>query len=179
MMNPFSWSREHQLALIVAAFVGAALATVLGYIVYALGWGEGALSFENWILRLLRGPIWWALFGAVIGGASIFVRKLMRERSALTPMSPSFETAEPSKIRLKTGLLYCPARPLDAVKVPLHPHCRRLKVGQKKTWWYAFDRITDRCSTAELIRPLIGISPLVTIRDPDFRFGRFRVCVLG
>ena len=26
MMNPFSWSREHQLALIVAAFVGAALA---------------------------------------------------------------------------------------------------------------------------------------------------------
>jgi hypothetical protein len=79
MMNPFSWSREHQLALIVAAFVGAALATVLGYIVYAVGWGEGALSFENWILRLLRGPIWWALFGAVIGGASIFVRKLMRE----------------------------------------------------------------------------------------------------
>ena len=72
MMNPFSWSREHQLALLVAALIGAALATVLGYIVYAVGWGEGAVPFENWILRLLRGPIWWALFGAVIGGASIF-----------------------------------------------------------------------------------------------------------
>jgi hypothetical protein len=33
MMNPFSWSREHQLALLVAALIGAALATVLGYIV--------------------------------------------------------------------------------------------------------------------------------------------------
>ena len=78
MMNPFSWSREHQLALLVAALIGAALATVLGYIVYAVGWGEGAVPFESWILRLLRGPIWWALFGAVIGGASIFVCILIR-----------------------------------------------------------------------------------------------------
>jgi hypothetical protein len=77
-MNPFSWSREHQLALLVAALIGAALATVLGYIVYAVGWGEGAVPFESWILLLLRGPIWWALFGAVIGGASIFVCILIR-----------------------------------------------------------------------------------------------------
>src|SRR5258707_9262545 len=78
MMNPFSWSREHQLGLLVAALIGAALGTVLGYIVYAVGWGEGALPFENWISRPLGGAIWWALFGAVIGGASIFVRNLMR-----------------------------------------------------------------------------------------------------
>jgi hypothetical protein len=79
MMNPLSWSREHQLGLLVAALIGAALATVLGYFVYAVGWGEGALPFENWIWRPLRGAIWWALFGAVIGGAIIFVRNLMRE----------------------------------------------------------------------------------------------------
>jgi hypothetical protein len=79
MMNPISWSREHQLGLLVAALIGAALATVLGYIVYAVGWGEGALPFENWIWRPLHGAIWWALFGAVIGGASIFVRNLMRQ----------------------------------------------------------------------------------------------------
>jgi hypothetical protein len=78
MMNPLSWSREHQLALLVAALIGAALATVLGYLVYASGWGEGAVPFESWILRLFAGPLWWALFGAVIGGASIFVRNLMR-----------------------------------------------------------------------------------------------------
>jgi hypothetical protein len=79
MMNPLGWSREHQLGLLVAALIGAALGTVLGYIVYAVGWGEGALPFENWIWRPLRGAIWWALFGAVIGGASIFVRNLTRE----------------------------------------------------------------------------------------------------
>ena len=78
MMNPFSWSREHQVALLIAALIGAALATVLGYIVYAVGWGEGALPFESWIWRLLGGPIWWAFFGAVMGAASIFVRNLMR-----------------------------------------------------------------------------------------------------
>src|ERR1700730_12178769 len=79
MMNPFiSWSREHQVALLIAALIGAALATVLGYIVYAVGWGEGALPFESWIWRLLGGPLWWALFGAVMGAASIFVRNLMR-----------------------------------------------------------------------------------------------------
>src|SRR5262249_36055351 len=53
-------------------------AAMLGYIVYAVGRGEGAVPFESWILRLLRGPIWWALFGAVIGGASIFVCILIR-----------------------------------------------------------------------------------------------------
>ena len=113
MMNPFSWSREHQLALLVAALIGAALATVLGYIVYAVGWGEGAVPFESWILRLLRGPIWWALFGAVIGGASIFVCILMRapfegaqlrtpivQSSILTEQSPHDRPAQPLKERL-------------------------------------------------------------------------------
>jgi hypothetical protein len=108
MMNPFSWSREHQLALLVAALIGAALATVLGYIVYAVGWGEGAIPFESWILRLLRGPIWWALFGAVIGGASIFVCILPRapfegaqlrtsivQSSILTEHSPHDRPAQP------------------------------------------------------------------------------------
>jgi uncharacterized membrane protein YdcZ (DUF606 family) len=76
-MNPFGWSREHQLAVFIAALIGAALATVLGYLVYSVGWGEGALPFENWIWRLLRGPIWWALFGAVIGSAFVFVRNLL------------------------------------------------------------------------------------------------------
>ena len=106
-MNPFSWSRDHQLALRVAALIGAALATVLGYIVYAVGWGEGAVPFESWILRLLRGPIWWALFGAVIGGASIFVCILIRssfeiaqlQSSTLTEHSSHDRPAQPLKER--------------------------------------------------------------------------------
>jgi hypothetical protein len=79
IINSFSLSREQQLALLIVALIGAALGTVLGYFVYAVGWGEGALPFENWILQPFRGAILWALFGAVIGGASIFVRNLMRE----------------------------------------------------------------------------------------------------
>jgi len=76
-MNPLNWSREHQIALCVVALIGAALATVLGYLVYAAGWGEGAVPFGNWLGRLFDGAIWWALFGAVIGGAIIFVRNLL------------------------------------------------------------------------------------------------------
>jgi hypothetical protein len=30
MINPFSWSREQQIALIIVALIGAALGTVLG-----------------------------------------------------------------------------------------------------------------------------------------------------
>jgi hypothetical protein len=78
MMNPLNWSREHQLAMLIAAVIGAALATVLGYLVYASGWGEGAVPFESWLWRVFGGPIWWALFGAVIGGAIVFVRNLLR-----------------------------------------------------------------------------------------------------
>jgi hypothetical protein len=76
-MNPLNWSREHQIALCVAALIGAALATVLGYLVYAAGWGEGAVPFGSWLGRLFDGPIWWAVFGVVIGGAVIFVRNLL------------------------------------------------------------------------------------------------------
>ena len=76
-MNPLSWSREHQIALLAAALIGAALGIVLGYLVYAAGWGEGAVPFGSWLGRLLDGPIWWALFGAVIGGAIIFIRNLL------------------------------------------------------------------------------------------------------
>jgi H+/Cl- antiporter ClcA len=75
MMNPLSWSREHQLALLIVAVIGAALATVLGYLVYAAGWEEGAVPFESWLRRLFGGPIWWA---AVIGGAIVFVCNLLR-----------------------------------------------------------------------------------------------------
>jgi hypothetical protein len=54
MMNPLSWSREHQLALLVAALIGAALATVLGYLVYASGWGEGAGTLRRLDLAAAR-----------------------------------------------------------------------------------------------------------------------------
>jgi hypothetical protein len=74
-MNPLNWSREHQIALCVAALIGA----VLGYLVYSAGWGEGAVPFGNWLGRLFDGPIWWALFGAGIGGAIIFVRNLLHD----------------------------------------------------------------------------------------------------
>src|SRR5690349_10813160 len=78
MINPLTWNREHQLGLLIAALIGAALGAVLGYFVYAVGWGEGAVPFENWIWRPSLAALWWALFGGVVGAASIYVRCLMR-----------------------------------------------------------------------------------------------------
>ncbi len=41
-MNPLEWERKHQIALILAAIVGAALGVVLGYFVFAAGGGRRA-----------------------------------------------------------------------------------------------------------------------------------------
>ena len=57
-MNPLEWERKHQIALILAAIVGAALGFVLGYIVFHYG------------------GVWWALFGAACAGLIYFNRMI-------------------------------------------------------------------------------------------------------
>lgn len=77
-MNPKNWSRNEQIAAVITAIVGLFIGIVVGYIVYATGRGAaGALPFGRWLDYPLRlGVVWWALTGATIGVAVIYVRRL-------------------------------------------------------------------------------------------------------
>ena len=79
-MNPFNWERRHQIALVLALIIGAAAGIILGYFVYAVPRGaDGGLRFSYWVERpIRRGALYWALFGACIGIALIYVRRLTR-----------------------------------------------------------------------------------------------------
>ncbi len=58
-MHPLEWERKHQIALILAAIVGAALGFVIGYIVFRYG------------------GVWWALFGAALGAGLIYFNRMI------------------------------------------------------------------------------------------------------
>ena len=80
-MNPLNWKREHQVALGIAAVIGAVLGILAGYLVYAIAQGAGgAMSFGRW----LESSIWaaallWAIVGAFIVGGNVYVRRLFGE----------------------------------------------------------------------------------------------------
>ncbi len=78
-MNPLRWKRNHQIALVLAIAVGASLGIVVGYLVYSSGRGAGgAISFGYWLSRPLRSAgLWWGLFGAGVGAAAIYLRRLL------------------------------------------------------------------------------------------------------
>ena len=49
-MNPLNWKREHQVALGIAAVIGAVLRILTGYLAYASAQGAGgAMSFDRWL----------------------------------------------------------------------------------------------------------------------------------
>jgi len=58
--------------------VGASLGVVLGYLAYASGSGAtGSSGFSHWISRPIRhAGLWWGLFGAAIGIAITYFRRL-------------------------------------------------------------------------------------------------------
>ena len=78
-----NWSRREQVALGIAVVVGAALGIVLGYLVYAIGSGaDGALPFSYWLESPIRSAaIWWALFGAAIAVALIYIRRFLSQKT--------------------------------------------------------------------------------------------------
>jgi len=78
-VNPLAWKREHQLALGLAGLIGIGLGIVLGYLVYATGWGSDSVSFGYWLNKpMWSGALWWGLFGGVIGAVVIYMIRLMR-----------------------------------------------------------------------------------------------------
>src|SRR5215207_6088784 len=77
-MNPLRWSRSHQVALMIAVIIGAALAVVFGYLADSAGSGaEGGVGFGWWFGHPLRYK-WpgWAAFGAAIALGSIYICQL-------------------------------------------------------------------------------------------------------
>lgn len=77
-MNPLNWSRNLQVALILAIAIGAMVGTVLGYLVYASAQGaDGGISFQYWVRHPLRyAGLWWGVFGAAIGVGFIYLKRL-------------------------------------------------------------------------------------------------------
>ena len=72
MMNPLAWRREHQVALVLGAVLGAMIVLVLGFMYRGLNYAT--LSSELiWSGSTLR----WALLGALIGGCLVYVRQLL------------------------------------------------------------------------------------------------------
>jgi len=73
-MNPLKWRREHQVALALGAAMGICVGLVIGYI-------YNDVHFANATLPLfLEGGsgFRWGVFGALVGGCTIYVRQLLR-----------------------------------------------------------------------------------------------------
>lgn len=78
MMNPFRWQREHQVAMGIAAAIGAILGIMAAY---SLGYREAAQTttpFRWWWYHSLLDSWGWILFGALIGAGCVYVRQLLR-----------------------------------------------------------------------------------------------------
>ena len=72
-MNPFVWRREHQIALILGALLGAVVLIVVRFMYHGLNY-EAIFSAAFWSTGTAR----WAILGAVIGGILVYVRKLLQ-----------------------------------------------------------------------------------------------------
>ena len=82
-MNPLDWSRQHQVALALAVFIGAAL---------AMAWGGNWNSVTRCVkygyqCDRARSTLYWGIFGGVLGASTIYVVRLMRSEA---PVEPSF-----------------------------------------------------------------------------------------
>ena len=80
-MNPFNWKREHQVALGIAAVIGAVMGILIGYLVYAVAQGaDGAMGFGRWLeYSIWAAALLWAIVGALIVGGGAYVHRLFRE----------------------------------------------------------------------------------------------------
>ncbi len=72
-MNPVTWRREHQLAIILGAVLGAVILEVVGFMYRGLNVGR-MTSELFWSGSTLR----WAILGALIGACMVYIRALLR-----------------------------------------------------------------------------------------------------
>ena len=83
-LNPIQWKRNYRIALVVAALIGFALGTVVGFFADRLqgqtfwGWIEGPGYAGYGTFGFFAGGYWWGAMGAVIGAAFVYMRQLLR-----------------------------------------------------------------------------------------------------
>ena len=80
-MNPLNWSRNEKIAAVLTIVIGVIVGVIVGYVAYATGRGAGgAMLFGRWLDYPSRmGWIWWALTGAGVSVAVIYIRRLSSE----------------------------------------------------------------------------------------------------
>lgn len=78
-MSRIQWNKNHRVALAISVIIGIVAGVIVGYIVYAVGRGaDGGISFGRWLEFPLRfRGLWWAIVGAIIGGAIVYVKRLL------------------------------------------------------------------------------------------------------
>ena len=72
-MNPFVWRREHQVAVILGAVLGAVIVEVIGFMYRGLNFGMIS-SDLFWSASTTR----WAILGALLGACMVYVRRLLQ-----------------------------------------------------------------------------------------------------
>jgi hypothetical protein len=70
-MNPLTWRREHQFALVLGAVLGIALGLVVGY----MHGGIRYASLDQWNIE---SRFRWAILGAFVGACVISILRLLR-----------------------------------------------------------------------------------------------------
>jgi len=83
-MNPLNWRREHQVALLIIAFIGALIGLLTSfwadYVFLDINMYFGpSIFFFEWLKAPLAFNWWpWPLFGAVITGGAFYALRLLR-----------------------------------------------------------------------------------------------------
>jgi uncharacterized membrane protein len=72
-MNPITWRREQQAALIIGAILGAVIFVVVGLMYRGLNYGSLSSQYL-WSASTIR----WAILGLLVGGAMVYLSKLLR-----------------------------------------------------------------------------------------------------
>lgn len=71
-MNPFVWRREHQVALILGAILGAVIMIVIGFMYRELNYGTISAG-QLWSASTAR----WVILGLLLGAGIVYERRLL------------------------------------------------------------------------------------------------------
>ena len=69
-MNPLTWRREHQVALVLGVVLGIVLGVVVGYM-------HGGVRYETLNQWNNASRFRWAILGAFVGACVIYIQRLL------------------------------------------------------------------------------------------------------
>jgi hypothetical protein len=71
-MNPLTWQREHQMALLIGTVLGIVAGLFVGYVHHDIRFATLQQWFSGW------SSVRWAVFGALFGASLIYIQRLLR-----------------------------------------------------------------------------------------------------